>query len=270
MDDLEPFTEEGIAVNSGPFDGLPTPEFKKKITAWLTESGLGAGKVNYKLRDWLFSRQRYWGEPFPILHEIDADGKPTGVVEPLAPEELPLRLPDLEDFKPSGRPEPPLGKRRPTGSTSRGTASATGVRRTPCRSGPDRAGTTCATSIRTTIKPFAIRKKRNTGCRLTSTSAGPNMRSCTCCIRVSGIKCCSTAATSITPEPFQKLVNQGMILGEMSSLSEVGRTDGQPADPHDEMHIREKTTTVRFTGRSREARAIIYKGKPNSNWIGRA
>jgi leucyl-tRNA synthetase len=106
----EPYTEEGVAVNSGQFDGLTSTEFKKRITAWLTENGLGAGKVNYKLRDWLFSRQRYWGEPFPLLHEIDADGKPTGVVEPLSPEELPLRLPDLEDYKPSGRPEPPLGK----------------------------------------------------------------------------------------------------------------------------------------------------------------
>ncbi len=111
LDNLtEAYTEEGVAVNSGPFDGLPTAEFKKKITAWLEERGLGAGKVNYKLRDWLFSRQRYWGEPFPILHEMDADGKPTGVVEPLSPDELPLRLPELEDFKPSGRPEPPLGK----------------------------------------------------------------------------------------------------------------------------------------------------------------
>jgi leucyl-tRNA synthetase len=66
--------------------------------------------VNYKLRDWLFSRQRYWGEPFPVLHEVDEQGKETGAIEPLTPDELPLRLPDLDDFKPSGRPEPPLGK----------------------------------------------------------------------------------------------------------------------------------------------------------------
>src|SRR5262249_4287935 len=67
-------------------------------------------KVNYKLRDWLFSRQRYWGEPFPILHELDTHGQPTGAVEPLAVDELPLQLPELEDYKPSGKPEPPLGK----------------------------------------------------------------------------------------------------------------------------------------------------------------
>jgi leucyl-tRNA synthetase len=106
----EAYVEEGVVINSGSFDGLPTAQFKQKITAWLEERGLGQKKINYKLRDWLFSRQRYWGEPFPILHELDAQGNPTGVVEPLSVEELPLRLPDLEDYKPSGRPEPPLGK----------------------------------------------------------------------------------------------------------------------------------------------------------------
>jgi leucyl-tRNA synthetase len=106
----EAYACEGVAVNSGPFDGLRTPEFKQKIIAWLEERGLGQKRVNYKLRDWLFSRQRYWGEPFPLLHEVDANGNPTGVVEPLSPDELPLRLPEMEDYKPSGRPEPPLGK----------------------------------------------------------------------------------------------------------------------------------------------------------------
>jgi leucyl-tRNA synthetase len=65
-DDLkEPFDGDGVAVNSGMFDGLPTWEFKQRITSWLQEHGLGERRVNYKLRDWLFSRQRYWGEPFP-------------------------------------------------------------------------------------------------------------------------------------------------------------------------------------------------------------
>ncbi len=104
------YEDPGISVNSGPFTGLTTSEFKKKITAWLEEHGLGQKKVNYKLRDWLFSRQRYWGEPFPLLHEVDANGNATGVVEPLSAEELPLRLPEMEDYRPSGQPEPPLGK----------------------------------------------------------------------------------------------------------------------------------------------------------------
>jgi leucyl-tRNA synthetase len=106
----EAYVEEGVACNSGAFNGLPTGEFKKRITAWLEQRGLGQRKVNYKLRDWLFSRQRYWGEPFPVLHEVDDNGIPTGVIEPLSVDELPLRPPEMEDYKPSGRPEPPLGK----------------------------------------------------------------------------------------------------------------------------------------------------------------
>src|SRR5207244_10063724 len=65
----EAYTEDGVAVNSGPFDGLPTAEFKAKSIAWLDERGLGAGRMNYKLRDWLFRRQRYWGEPVQITEE---------------------------------------------------------------------------------------------------------------------------------------------------------------------------------------------------------
>src|SRR5262249_34748885 len=72
--------------------------------------GQGNAKVNYKLRDWLFSRQRYWGEPFPILHELDDKGQPTGVIRPLEVSELPLTLPDLGDYQPTGKPEPPLEK----------------------------------------------------------------------------------------------------------------------------------------------------------------
>lgn len=105
-----PFSGEGTAINSGSFNGLQTPEFKHRITAWLEERRQGCRRINYKLRDWLFSRQRYWGEPFPILHEIDDKGNPTGVIEPLSPDELPLRLPELEDYKPSGKAEPPLSK----------------------------------------------------------------------------------------------------------------------------------------------------------------
>jgi leucyl-tRNA synthetase len=106
----EAFTDEGVAVNSGAFNGLPTAAFKQKITDWLQARGRGQRKINYKLRDWLFSRQRYWGEPFPILHELDAEGRPTGLVRTVPESELPLRLPELEDYRPSGRPEPPLGK----------------------------------------------------------------------------------------------------------------------------------------------------------------
>ncbi|HEX5446710.1 MAG TPA: class I tRNA ligase family protein, partial [Pirellulales bacterium] len=102
------FTEEGRAINSGAYDGLTTAEFKQRITADLTRAGLGREAVNYKLRDWLFSRQHFWGEPFPILHELDDAGAPTGLVRAVRPDELPVKLPDMPHFKPHGRPDPPL------------------------------------------------------------------------------------------------------------------------------------------------------------------
>jgi leucyl-tRNA synthetase len=98
------FSGNGTAINSGKFTGLRTPEFKEKIIAWLEKEGLGKKAINYKLRDWLFSRQRYWGEPFPILHTED------GRVIALSENDLPLQLPSLEDYKPSESGEPPLSK----------------------------------------------------------------------------------------------------------------------------------------------------------------
>lgn len=104
------FSGRGVAINSGVFDGLETDEFKSRITAQLEQSGMGQAAVNYKLRDWLFSRQRFWGEPFPILHELDEAGNRTGLMRVVEPEQLPVDLPEIEDFKPHGRPEPPLEK----------------------------------------------------------------------------------------------------------------------------------------------------------------
>ncbi len=107
------FTGDGIVVNSAneefSINGLPASEAKKKITQWLEKKGIGKYKVNYKLRDWLFSRQRYWGEPFPVL--IGEDGEIRLVPE----EELPVELPPMEDFKPrpskeDEEPQPPLAR----------------------------------------------------------------------------------------------------------------------------------------------------------------
>src|SRR5438552_904094 len=97
------FTGDGIAINSPIIDGLPSAEAIRKITQWLEERGLGKGAVNYKLRDWLFSRQRYWGEPFPVVWE---DGKHRALDE----SELPVVPPPLDDYKPTGTGEPPLAK----------------------------------------------------------------------------------------------------------------------------------------------------------------
>ncbi|MFW6061240.1 MAG: leucine--tRNA ligase, partial [Planctomycetota bacterium] len=98
--DWRAYTGEGQAVNSGEYDGLWTVEFKQRITDDLAELGLGRSAVNYKLRDWLFSRQKYWGEPFPIVH-----CERCGTVG-LPENELPLTLPHMEDFQPEVSEDP--------------------------------------------------------------------------------------------------------------------------------------------------------------------
>ncbi|MBS0630987.1 MAG: leucine--tRNA ligase, partial [Verrucomicrobia bacterium] len=123
-----PYTGDGVMINSPGYDGLPWAEAKKKITADLAARGIGQGTVNYKLRDWLFSRQRYWGEPFPIAWVSEADyrkaaalrsdlpAQPVTFAEngvtlyalPLPDAALPLTLPDVQSYLPSGNGESPL------------------------------------------------------------------------------------------------------------------------------------------------------------------
>ncbi len=104
------FSGMGIAIHSGEYSGLPTSQFKKNVTMALAAAGLGKFAVNFKLRDWLFSRQWYWGEPFPIVH------CPKCGTVGLPEEELPLLLPHMEDFKPKSSndpdapPQPPLAQ----------------------------------------------------------------------------------------------------------------------------------------------------------------
>ncbi|MSP54883.1 MAG: leucine--tRNA ligase [Myxococcales bacterium] len=97
-----PFSGDGVAVNSELIDGLPTKEAARVMIEWLELAGKGRGIVRYKLRDWLFSRQRYWGEPFPIVHTADGG---IHVVN-----DLPVELPPLDDFRPTASGDPPLGR----------------------------------------------------------------------------------------------------------------------------------------------------------------
>jgi leucyl-tRNA synthetase len=123
--DWRGFVGDGVSVNSPgegsdkaalpvgycELNGLPTPAAKRRITEWLEEEEVGQAAVNYKLRDWLFSRQRYWGEPFPIVHDVV-----TGDVYALDEAELPVELPEMDDFTPAtsddpeAPPQPPLGR----------------------------------------------------------------------------------------------------------------------------------------------------------------
>jgi len=101
------FTGDGPAINSGFLDGMPIKEAKVAMIEWLEEHGHGQGTVNYKLRDWLFSRQRYWGEPFPILRGED------GSVRAVDEKDLPVALPPMEDFRPTATDDPNAPPRPP-------------------------------------------------------------------------------------------------------------------------------------------------------------
>ena len=205
------YTNEGIAINSGFLDGLPTPEAKAKIIAWLGEKGLGKKTINYKLRDWLFSRQRYWGEPFPLVWK---DGRHSAVAD----SELPLLAPELEDYKPSGSPEPILSKATAWVDLGNGVTRETNTM-------PQWAGS-CWYYLR-------YCDARNTD-RFMSREAedywlGKNGKPGGVDLYVGGTehavlhllyarfwhKVLFDLGHVSTPEPFQKLVNQGLILGEL-------------------------------------------------------
>ena len=98
----EAYTEDGVHINSGFLDGMGKQEAIDTMIAWLEEHACGCAKTTYKLRDWLFSRQRYWGEPIPIIHMEDGTTRTVDI------DELPLELPETKNLKPSGSGESPL------------------------------------------------------------------------------------------------------------------------------------------------------------------
>ena len=98
------WTGDGIAINAGDFSGLDVEACKAAVSTWIEENGLGRRKINYKLRDWLFSRQRYWGEPFPIVHTEE------GEIIPVPKTDLPVSLPHIDNFRPTESGHPPLNR----------------------------------------------------------------------------------------------------------------------------------------------------------------
>ncbi|MFQ3619515.1 MAG: class I tRNA ligase family protein, partial [Spirochaetales bacterium] len=207
MDHAE--TEDGIAVNSGPFNGLPTSEFKKKIIQWLEDRGLGKKAVNYKLRDWVFSRQRYWGEPIPLVH-----CESCGIV-PLPYEELPLLLPEVESYAPTGTGESPLAAITEWVNTTCPKCGGKGKRETNTM--PQWAGS-CWYYLRY-LDPhnpneLAAKDKVEYWMPVNLYVGGAEHAVLHLLYARFWHKVLYEIGVVNTPEPFMRLVNQGMILGE--------------------------------------------------------
>ena len=202
-------TGDGIAINSGLLNGLPTAEAKEKIIAWLQEKGLGEPKVQYKLRDWLFSRQRYWGEPIPIVH------CPEHGAVPLPESELPLKLPEMKDYTPTGNAEPPLAKATDWVNTTCPQCDGPAKRETNTM--PQWAGT-CWYYLRY-IDPkndtaFVAKDKEKYWMPVDLYIGGAEHAVLHLLYSRFWHKVLFDLGHVSTPEPFMRLVNQGMILGE--------------------------------------------------------
>ncbi len=168
----EVIDEDGALVNSGEFDGLPAEEGKQRIIGSLAEQGRGRAAVNFRLRDWLLSRQRYWGCPIPIVH-CDECG-PVAVPD----DQLPVVLPEIEDYMPKG--VSPLATAEEWVNVDCPSCGRPGRREvdtmTPSSTRP---GTSSATAIRTTPRPLGIVSSPTSGARSTSTRAASTTRRCT-------------------------------------------------------------------------------------------
>ncbi|CAG0959256.1 leucyl-tRNA synthetase [Myxococcaceae bacterium] len=251
----EAFTGDGIAVGSGILDGLATPEAKRRITAWLEEKRCGERAVTYKLRDWLFSRQRYWGEPFPLLHE------PDGSVRLLRDDELPLLLPDLDDFRPAEGGGTPLERATDWIET---TDPVTGARaRRDPNVMPQWAGSCwyylrfCdPTNDRAPFSPEAERYWMPVDLYV----GGAEHAVLHLLYSRFWHKVLYDAGLVHTKEPFSKLVNQGMILGSSYRYWDDNLSDDPEAKPR--VH---PTTDVRIDGE--HAIAIDDGREVKARWV---
>ena len=259
------FTGDGVAINSPVIDGLPTREAKDKMGDYLHDEGFGRKSIKYKLRDWLFSRQRYWGEPFPIV--LDNEGN----AFPLNPEELPLTLPELADFKPTGTPEPPLSKAKEWIRYSR--EGEAFVRETNTM--PQWAGS-CWYYLRY-IDPknsgrFVDPEKERYWMPVDLYVGGVEHAVLHLLYARFWHKVLFDLGHVSTPEPFQRLVNQGLILGEMEyhffedtmgrpvSLSDVRDLDEEASETGVTMVGYHRQTGEKLIGKRLEEVLVERKG----------
>jgi leucyl-tRNA synthetase len=218
--DGEAYLGDGPAINSGFLNGLSVAAAKEKMIAWLEREKHGRRHVNYKLRDWLFSRQRYWGEPFPIIF---VDGEPKVVPDDV----LPVELPDLAEFKPSGSPEGPLATAKGWLDTS--DPDTGGPARRETNTMPQWAGS-CWYYLRyidphnrdALVDPVKERYWMPVDLYI----GGSEHAVLHLLYARFWHKVLYDAGVVSTPEPFAKLVHQGMILGELEYTKYVD-DDGQ-------------------------------------------
>jgi len=217
---------DGFSVNSGFITGLPTAEAKKQITLWLEEQGLGKKAVNYKLRDWIFSRQRYWGEPIPVVHCDNC-----GIV-PLPESVLPLKLPNVKSYAPTGTGESPLAGIEEWVSTTCPKCEAKARRETNTM--PQWAGS-CWYYIRyldpKNDKEFAAKDKIDYWLPVDLYVGGVEHAVLHLLYSRFWHKVLYDLGLVNTVEPFQRLVNQGMILGEDNQ--KMSKSRGNVINPDD-------------------------------------
>ena len=224
----------GVMVNSGFLNGLSVEAARPAMIKWLAEKGCGKAKTQYKLRDWLFSRQRYWGEPFPVIHWEDG-------TQSLVPEEdLPLTLPELEDYKPTGTGEPPLAKASDWVNVVDPATGKKGVRETNTM--PQWAGS-CWYYLRyidpTNDKAFCDPELLKAWLPVDLYVGGAEHAVLHLLYARFWHKVLFDLGLVPTPEPFQRLVNQGMILGlayknkrgVLIPMDHVEWKDGKPYGP---------------------------------------
>ncbi len=220
------FVGDGISVNSGLITGLSTSEAKKKITHWLEEKKIGKEAVQYKLRDWLFSRQRYWGEPIPVVHCSKCG--PVLISE----SELPLRLPEMKDYSPTGNAEPPLAKATDWLKCSCAKCGGPALRETNTM--PQWAGS-CWYYLRyldpKNMKAPIDPQKEKYWMNVDLYVGGAEHAVLHLLYSRFWHKVLYDIGVVSTLEPFQKLTNQGMILGEDSQ--KMSKSRGNVVNPDD-------------------------------------